>query len=610
MALDHSAVLVTSADDAPGLSPTESGSRRPAIRLRGLRGRAGVAPAAIGALALVLRLLTAASGPTDWDSAQYLLAAGHYDVTHGLPQPPGYWLYVESGRALAHLGALGTVHALVLLAALASGLAAGLTVVAGRDLGGPWVGVAAGLVVATSPFAWFSGSVVATYSFDLLACPLLMILAWRARPGTWHGIAAVVAVGLLAGFRQSIVQSFALLALVSVVASTRTWRLLFATVGAAVASVCIWFVPMVATQPGGFAAWAHATRIEATGAAQSTSVLDHAPGGATNLGTFAGYTTVALAPLMLAAILAVLVLAGRSLLAGRRSGPSDAPAASSAGGADATYRRPWYQSRTAVLCAALVPAVLLVALVQFAKGGYLLAYLPAAVILLLLPLGALTGTLPPTGHTRSGSRSRRLSFPWLAVATVGVLVVVALGAQRFLGGDGVLPESWVRSSGSLWLVQPRYQAPYADTRSTIRSADEMDAALATLAPSVRGSRDVIVFDTVDGGASIYRNAGWALPAFRIALVAPGVVQYNQLHGTLYYASGSSVAVAPGGSVFLVASPGLPGLASLAAAGDARPVTTPRPIGYYRVFEIPAGASLLGVRVVSTPGPRPLGTGIA
>ena len=97
---------------------------------------------------------------------------------------------------------------------MASAAAAGLTLVAGRDLGGRWVGLAAGLVVATCPFAWFSGSIVATYSFNMVGCSLLVILAWRARPGSWHGVAAVVALGVLAGFRQSMVQSFAVLALI------------------------------------------------------------------------------------------------------------------------------------------------------------------------------------------------------------------------------------------------------------------------------------------------------------------------------------------------------------------------------------------------------------
>ncbi len=85
------------------------------------------------------------------------------------------------------------------------------------------------------------------------------------------------------------------------------------TVAAGVAAVAIWFVPMALEQPGGAAAWWRATRIESTGAAQATSVLDHASAGATNLGTFAAYTVVAFAPLAVLTVLAALVLAVRRL---------------------------------------------------------------------------------------------------------------------------------------------------------------------------------------------------------------------------------------------------------------------------------------------------------
>ena len=125
-----------------------------------------VLPWAVALLTLVARLATAATGPTDWDSAQYASAVARFDVAHGRPQPPGYFLYVVAGRLLHATGA-GTVFSLVLVTAVASAAAAGLTVVAGRDLGGRWVGLAAGVLIATSPFAWFSGSTVATYSFDL-----------------------------------------------------------------------------------------------------------------------------------------------------------------------------------------------------------------------------------------------------------------------------------------------------------------------------------------------------------------------------------------------------------------------------------------------------------
>ena len=242
---------------------------------------------------------------------------------------------------------MGTIHSLVVVAALASGIAAGLTAVAGRDLGGWWVGLAAGVVVATCPFAWFSGSIVATYSFDMLACPLLIILAWRARPGSWHGLGAAVALGVLSGFRQSIVQSFVILALIAVVASTRRWGRLGLTVVAGGAAVAVWLIPMAHSQPGGFTAWVHATRAEAAGAAQATSVFEHGAAGSTNLGTFAAYTVVALAPLAVLAVLAGLALGVRALVLTARgqrhrsSDPDSGPAPGvGAPGSAATGRGP------------------------------------------------------------------------------------------------------------------------------------------------------------------------------------------------------------------------------------------------------------------------------
>lgn len=566
-------------------------------------------PWIVFASTLALRLLTAASGPTDWDSAQYAAAVGRFDVTHGQPQPPGYWLYVEAGRFFHRAFGMGTVHSLVLVAALASAAGAGLTAVAGRDLGGWWVGVAAAAVVATSPFAWFAGSIAATYSFDLMVGPLLLILAWRARPGSWHGVGAMVALGVMAGFRQSIIQAFLILALVAVAGSTRRWGRLVLTLLAGLVGVGLWLVPMAVDQPGGLSTWVRATRTEALGAARATSVLDHATAGATNLGTFAAYTILAVGLLVLLAVVGGIGLLLRRLVetaAGRSGRPLPGPDPSAATRSSTVvtdpgrWERPWYQRRGAVLGAAIVPPVLVVSLVAFAKGGYLLAYLPAATIALLLPMGALV---------RRRWASDRLSPLGLAVGSVAVALIVGVGTQRFVGGAGVLPERWLRPSGSLWLEQPRYQAPYADTLAAIRAADSVDTALRAFGPAVRPGRDVVVFDVPDGGSDLYRNAGWALPDDRIALIGPGYVLYNQLHGALYYASGATAMVGPSGSVFLVASPTLPGLASLTAQGYALPVGTPLPIGGYRVWQVLPGVSILGVRIVAQAGPRPLGQGI-
>lgn len=600
--------------------PDEKASPAPAPRLTRAqlqrrnrrRNRWSAVPWLLALGTLALRLATAATGPTDWDSAQYASAVRHFDITHGQPQPPGYWLYVESGRLLHSVTGMGTIAGLVLVSALASALAVGLTTVAGRDLGGGWVGLVAGIVVALSPFAWFSGSIVATYSFDMVACSLLVIFAWRARPNSWHGVYAAAALGVLAGFRQSIVTAFALLALLAVIGSTRRLSRLGITVVVGIVACGSWFVPMLASQPGGFQAWLHATRLEVTGAAQQTSVLDHATGTATNFGTFAAYTALALAPLAALALLAGLLLLVRRTISAiaHRGMDSGGPLTDPDGSSTAAHTgetvpagtrpgRPWYRSRPAVLGAAIVPPVLLVTVIQFAKGGYLLAYLPAAVIALLLPLGALN---------RRTSDSRRLSPTWVVLTSLTVGAVALVGAQRFVSAVAAIPPEWTQGSSSLWLDQPRYQAPYATTAASIRLADSMDAALGDLGSVVHTGRDVVVFDTIDGGQNIYRNAGWELPGARIALVGTNQVMYNELGGGLFYAPPSQLTVAPGGSVLLVASPALPGLEALTSDGDAVSVAT-TDIGGFRVWRVRPGVSILGVPVLANSGPRPLGHGV-
>ncbi len=588
-----------------------------------------VLPWAVALATLAARLATAAAGPTDWDAAQYGAAVSRFDVTHGRPQPPGYFLYVVAGRLVHGIG-IGTIGSLVLVSAVASALAAGLVVVAGRDLGGRWVGLAAGLLVATSPFAWFSGSVVTTYSFDLAIAPLLIILAWRARPHSWHGAAALASLGLATGFRQSALQAFALLALIAVAGSVRRVREAVTAVLAIAVAVAVWFVPMVLTQPGGVSAWARATRLETLGAIRATSVLDHAAGGGTNIGTMAGYTTVALTPLAVLALVSAGVLGVRARVRAVRRPVAAPPSADArihstgaAGGTATTsatpsaarddvaaWTRPWYQTRAAVLAAAIAPPLAIVTFVQFAKGGYLLAYLPGAVIALLLVPAALLGPRSPgTVRTASTSRTSVATGVWLAVASFAVAAIAVAGAQRFLAGTGVLPVAQTSSAHGPWLTQARYQAPYPDTRAAIRSADALDAALTALGPRIHPARDVVVIDSVDGGTTFYRNAGWALPLDRVTLVVPGAAIYNEQLGSLYYTFTPKVPVGPGGAVYLIAPPNLPGLAQLTERAQAVQVHLARPIGAYLVWRVSPGAQVLGVRVVVQPGPRPLGSGL-
>ena len=342
-----------------------------------------------------------------------------------------------------------------------------------------------------------------------------------------------------------------------------------------------------------------------------------------------------LVPLAALALLAGLVLAGRAAVRAARRAPttpdSEAPSAGGAITAEVSlgegapegseqpggsglpegsgpqestggpgWRRPWYQSRAAVLAAATLPGVALVTLVQFAKGGYLLVYLPGAVIALLLV---------PARLCRLTRSRHRAAVAWTVVVSLAVAAVCALGAQRFLADPGVVPGGWVRTDTGPWFVQARYQAPYPETRAAIRTADAVDAGLARLGPLVRSDRDVVVLDTTDGGSQYYRNAGWELPADRVALIGPGHLLYNQQGRSLYYATGTTVAVGPGGVAYVVASPALPDLFRLTGTGAAAQVRRVRPIGGWLVFAVRPGSTILGVTVVEQRGPRPLGTGL-
>jgi hypothetical protein len=239
----------------------------------------------------------------------------------------------------------------------------------------------------------------------------------------------------------------------------------------------------------------------------------------------------------------------------------------------------------------------------------MLAYLPAAFIALLLPVGALVRH-PPSPGVHSASRGSSYSPVWLVLLSLAIASMALFNVQRFVAGTGVLPDQFVTTNGTgLWLQQAAYEAPFDTTSAAIRTADAVDAGLAALGPVARSDRDVVVMTTWAGGATYYRNAGWALPSLRIALVQGGTYLYNELGGSLYYNPGTTIEVGSAGAVVLLAPPALPGLRTLVATGAAVPIRLPRPVPGYLGYRVRPGVDIYGVPVVATGGSRLLGTGI-
>jgi Protein of unknown function (DUF2723) len=507
------------------------------------------APWLLGAAALAARLTTAAGQPTEWDSVQLVLGVDSFDVRVETPHAPGYWLYVAAGRLVRALGPLDAHGSLLLLSALASAATVGLGYAVGRALAGRWLGLAAAAYLLCLPVLWYHGSIVSTYPFDALVGLALVWLAVRARPSVRSPVATCLVLGLGCGIRPSMALVFAPIAAVALARGIRGLPALAAAAAAGVAAVASWMVPMLAEQPGGYGAWRAATRRIFEGAAGTTSLLYGGPDAAANLERAVRYTLAAVGPLAVVAVVALVAGWVRARGSGR-PGPDASP------GTDRLV--PGAGSAAMVLLVAAVPPLVVLALLHFPKAGYALAYLPALVLLLLLP----AARLPRRGR---------------ALAGIVVAVLCLLNAGRFLAG----------SSGPTW--------------EGIRRVDQVAAALASLPAVTDPRRDVLVF-VEPYGAERYRLAMYRLPGYRAVIARNGQVVRAAVGGREHPVPGvREVPVAPGGRAVLVVDPATAELAALQAAGTARRLEL---TGGRTVWAVGPGTEIYGLRVVERPEEQP------
>lgn len=506
-----------------------------------------LAPLGVGAAAFVAFMTFAARYPTEWDSVQLTLGVRRFDVTQDSPHPPGYWLYVASGRAVRALTGLNAQRSLQVVAALAGAVAVAVVYLIGRRIGGAWLGWATALFLLTSPYLLFYSSIVSSSAFDALACAILLVLVWDARAGSAHAVAAAIVLGLGAGFRQSMVVMFAPLVAMAVVRCVRSLRAAIAVVVAGAASVLLWLVPMMLDQPGGLARYRGYSSAYTGPTLKTTSPLFGSTRQAfvNNIGQATAYTLAAVALLVPVLVIALFLQRARSV------------------------RNPVPAVR--FLLFALTAPAAVVLLVQYGRPGYVLAYLPVLALLLLLPAARLRG--------------RRQ-----AVATVLVGFVCLANAQRFLGAPGILPLS-VLNEESAWFTQERHGAPFRVTRQEIQKVDRSTVAYLALARRYDAARDVLVYIAENGGYR-FREASYTLPQFRTVYGYHGfdVMESHRLH--VRRPNGHDSVVPAGGRVVFVLDVVFPEMEPLLADGRLRAVdldTGPR------VYESGPDVDLFGVQ---------------
>ena len=188
-----------------------------------------------------------------WDSAQFALAIGHYDVSLGLPHRPGYFLFVLLGRIVNIL--LGDPHTSLLVVNMVSGAAlAALGYLLGTALFGRACGWVTAGILATSPLCWFQSEVVFSTLLDGVLVTATVLVCWRAirRGGGWPYVVGMgVLLALEAGVRQQTTPMLCPVWLYTFWKMPRPrWRKF--AVGLLVAGLlcAAWFVPMVRLSGG------------------------------------------------------------------------------------------------------------------------------------------------------------------------------------------------------------------------------------------------------------------------------------------------------------------------------------------------------------------------
>lgn len=130
-------------------------------------------------IALAMRIPFRSHFAYHWDSAQFALAMGEYNIRISQPQAPGYYLYIALGRLMNLV--VGDPHAaLVWLSVLSGAWLVLIGYLLASSMFGRECGVGTGLILLTSPLCWFHSEVALTTVVDSALVVTFVFVAWRA----------------------------------------------------------------------------------------------------------------------------------------------------------------------------------------------------------------------------------------------------------------------------------------------------------------------------------------------------------------------------------------------------------------------------------------------
>lgn len=401
------------AEPSPRPSPTgRGGGFSPLGRLS---AQDGLIAGALALLVLATRLPFRTHYLYNWDSGNFALALGRFDVTAHQPHPPGYFYYVGTGRLLNAW--LGDANAsLVWISVLFSALAVATLYLCGRAMFDRATGLIAALFLAFSVTYWGYGGVALTY---VCLAFFSALVAWLAHAVGFRGqrrmIPLTLAYVVASGYRPDLLLFLGPLWLF---AWWRVpWRARLVSFGLAVLGFAVWFVPTVWLS-GGLNAYGQTFYNYIWGDLRDRYTVLSPQGGQAlwrNLRDWTSYVYYAL--------YAALIPLGFGLAW--------------------ALRRGYWRSRLGLFCALwVVPTLLFYSFIHIGDPGYVFSIVPA----LLLIAARFLALVSRAARARGLGAPARRSNPgrWLLLALVAGVVVV--NASIFLFRPNTLTASGFRQA--------------------------------------------------------------------------------------------------------------------------------------------------------------------
>jgi hypothetical protein len=231
--------------------------------------------------------------------------------------------------------------------------------------------------------------------------------------------------------------------------------------------------------------------------------------------------------------------------------------------------------QVAILAAAVLPGFLVATFVHFGKQGYVLTFLPALAAMVLLLV----------------DWSRRA----VAVAAVAAVAITGVYELHVFDSNDGLVGPWVVEHVPI-VGRRDLGAPYAMTRTTLKTVDRDARSYLALRDVLDPNRDAIVCEG-DEGAIRFRQLGYELPEFVIHQVNPGS-DVIRMHDNRWSVEKDRVLeVLPGGRAVFTFNAPPPEILALQAQGQATPI--PLATGP-TAWAVPAGVTVFGVTIQETP----------